>query len=128
MPEKEAALAAMRRVIDAVNSGENTLVLNGLSESVVIVDDVAPYQWRGRAEAEQWLRRLASTRSKLNAQLSIEAADVQAEGGRAYVVAPGVLRAQVHQADVDVNGLLTLVLDGSEGDWLVDSLIWSVKR
>ena len=52
MSEKEAALNAMRRVIDAVNSGENSAGLSVMSENVVIIDDVAPFQRTGREEAE----------------------------------------------------------------------------
>ena len=58
MSEKEAALNSVRRVIDAVNSGENSAGLKGMSENVVIIDDVAPFQRNGLEEAEQWFRRL----------------------------------------------------------------------
>ena len=62
MSDKEAALNAMRRVIYAVNAGDNSACLTGMSDNVVIVDDVAPFHRTGLQEAEQWLRRLAETR------------------------------------------------------------------
>ena len=128
MSEKEAALNAMRSVIDAVNSGDNSACLTNMSANVVIVDDVAPFHWTGREEAEQWLRRIATTRNRLHASLSLEAADVRVAGERAYIVAPGLLKASLNDADLEVNGLVTSTLIARVGNWLVDSLIWSSGR
>jgi len=125
MSEKEAALSAMRRVIDAVNSGENSAGLAGMSENVVIIDDVAPFQRTGRQEAEQWLRRIANSRNRLHASLSLETADVRVDGERAYIVAPGQLKGSLSETDFEVNGVVTSTLVERDGNWLVDSLIWS---
>ena len=125
MSEKEAALSAMRRVIDAVNSGENSAGLAGMSENVVIIDDVAPFQRSGRQEAEQWLRRIANSRNRLHASLSLETADVRVDGERAYIVAPGQLKGSLSETDFEVNGVVTSTLVERDGNWLVDSLIWS---
>ena len=128
MSEKEAALNAMRRVIDAVNSGENSAGLSGMSENVVIIDDVAPFQRTGREEAEQWFRRLANARSHMHASLSLDTADVQVSGDRAYIVAPGHLKGQLTAGEYDVSGVVTSTLVERDGNWLVDSLIWSSGR
>lgn len=128
MSEKEAALNAMRRVIDAVNSGENSAGVTGMSENVVIIDDVAPFQRTGRQEAEQWFRRLANARSRLHASLTLETADVRVSGDRAYIVAPGALKGSLSEADFEVNGVVTSTLVESGGNWLVDSLVWSSGR
>ena len=77
MSEKEAALNAMRRVIYGMNAGDHSACLSGMSDSVVIVDDVAPFHRTGRQEAERWLRRLADTRKRLHASLTLEAADIR---------------------------------------------------
>ena len=128
MSEKEAALNAMRRVIDAVNSGENSAGVTGMSENVVIIDDVAPFQRTGRHEAEQWFRRLANARSRLHASLSLDTADVRVSGERAYIVAPGQLKGSLSDADFEVSGVVTSTLVERDGNWLVDSLIWSSGR
>ena len=128
MSEKEAALSAMRRVIDAVNSGENSAGVTGMTENVVIIDDVAPFQRSGRLEAEQWFRRLANARSRLHASLSIETADVRVAGDRAYIVAPGQLKGNLSETDFEVAGVVTSTLVEREGSWLVDSLVWSSGR
>ena len=125
MSEKEAALNAMRRVIYALNAGDNSACLTGMSDNVVIVDDVAPFHRTGREEAEQWLRRLASTRKQLHASLRLEDADVRVASHRAYIVAPGVLKGSLVESDFEINGLVTSTLVERDGKWLVDSLIWS---
>ncbi|MCL6698417.1 nuclear transport factor 2 family protein [Sphingomonas sp. NSE70-1] len=128
MSENEAALSALRHVIDAMNSGENSAGLSAMSENVVIIDDVAPFQRAGRDEAEQWFRRLANARNRLHASLSLDVADVQVSGDRAYVVAPGHLNGRLSDADFHVDGVVTSTLTERDGSWLVDSLIWSRGR
>lgn len=128
MSEKEAALNAMRRVIDAVNSGENSAGLSGMSENVVIIDDVAPFQRSGREEAEQWFRRLANARSHMHASLTLDMADVQVSGDRAYIVAPGRMKGKLTAGEYEVSGVVTSTLVERDGNWLVDSLVWSSGR
>jgi ketosteroid isomerase-like protein len=125
MSEKEAALNALRRVIYAVNAGDNDACLTGMSDNVVIVDDVAPFHRTGHQQAEQWLHRLADTRKRLHASLSLEAADVRVDNKRAYIVAPGVMKGTLVESDFEINGLVTSTLVERGGKWLIDSLIWS---
>ena len=125
MPDKEAALNAMRRVIHALNAGDNSACLTGMSDNVVIVDDVAPFHRTGRQEAEKWLRRLADTRKRLHASVSLEAAEVRVANNRAYIVAPGVLKGSLVETDFEMNGLVTSTLVERDGKWLIDSLVWS---
>ena len=125
MSEKESALNALRRVIHAMNAGDNSACLTGMSDNVVIVDDVAPFHRTGRQEAEQWLRRLAETRRRLHASVSMEDADVRVAGKRAYIVAPGILKGSLVQSDFEISGLVTSTLVERDGKWLVDILIWS---
>jgi ketosteroid isomerase-like protein len=125
MSEKDEALNAMRRVIHAMNAGDNSACLTGMSDNVVIVDDVAPFHRTGRQEAEQWLRRLADTRKRLHASVTLDAADVRVAGNRAYIVAPGVLKGTLVESEFEMNGLVTSTLVERDGKWLVDSLIWS---
>ena len=125
MADKEAALNALRRVIHALNAGDNSACLTGMSEDVVIVDDVSPFRRIGREEAEQWLRRLADTRKRLHASVSLEAADTRMAGSKAYIVAPGVLKGTLVESDFEMNGMVTSTLHEHGGKWLVDSLVWS---
>ena len=125
MSEKEAALSAMRRVIDAMNAGDNSVCLTSMSDNVVIVDDVAPFHRTGLQEAEQWLGRLTNTRERLHASVSLESADVRVASKKAYIVAPGVLKGSLVESDFEISGLVTSTMVKRDGKWLVDSLIWS---
>ena len=128
MSETEAALASVRQVIDALNAGEDTDVLAGMTDDVVIIDDVAPFHRTGRQDAEQWLRRVAEARNGLGASLSLADVAVQLEGDRAYLVAPGAIKGSLAEADFEVDGLVTSTLIARDGKWLVDSLVWSCSR
>ena len=128
MPEKEVALNALRRVIYAINAGDNSACLTGMSDDVVIVDDVAPFHRTGLQQAKQWLHRLADTRKQLHASLSLEAADVRVDSKRAYIVAPGVIKGSLVKSDFAINGLVTSTLVERGGKWVIDSLIWSGRK
>ena len=128
MSETEAALASVRRVIDALNFGEDAVVLEGMTDDVVIIDDVAPFHRAGRQDAELWLHRVAESRNRLGAALSLGSAAVQLEGDRAYLVAAGAIKGHLAEADFEVDGLVTSTLVERDGKWLVDSLIWSCRR
>ena len=125
MSEKDAPLDALRRVIRALNAGDNSAFLTGMSEKVVIIDDVAPFERTGREEAEQWLHRLAALRKQLLATLSLEATDVRVAGNRAYIVAPAILKGSLVESDLEMNGVVTSTLIQRNGEWLVSSLVWS---
>jgi ketosteroid isomerase-like protein len=125
MSEKEAALNAMRRVIYAMNAGDNSACLTGMTNNVVIVDDVAPFRRTGRQGAEKWLHRLADSRKRLDASLTLETAEVRVSSKRAYIVAPGLLKGGLVKSEFEINGLVTSTLIERKGEWLVDSLIWS---
>ena len=126
MSEKEPALA-MRRVIYAMNAGDNSACLSGMTSNVVIVDDVVPFRRTGRQGAEKWLHRLADSRERLDASLTLEAAEVRVASKRAYIVAPASLKGGLVKSDFDINGLVTSTLIERKGEWLVDSLIWTAR-
>ena len=122
------ALNALRRVIYAINAGDHSAFLTGMSDNVVIIDDVSPFHRTGRQEAEHWLHRLADTRQGLHASLSLEAADVRVDSKRAYIVAPAVMKGSLVRSDFEINGLVTSTLVERDGKWLIDSLIWSGRK
>ena len=125
MSDKEAALGALQRVIFALNAGDNDACLAGMSDDVVIVDDIAPFQRTGRQEAGKWLHRFVDTRKGLLATLNLKSAEVRVADNRAYIVAPGVLKGSLVESDFELNGLVTSALVERDGRWLVSNLIWS---
>jgi len=127
MSESEDALAVLRRVIQAMNAGEDTAVLRRMTDDVVIVDDVAPFHRSGRREAEEWLEGLSRARSHLNASIDLESAEVSEIDKRAYIVVPGQWKGRLQQEDLQVNGLATVTLVQRDGAWLIDALIWTSR-
>ena len=125
MSEKEAALNAVRRLIHALNAGDNDACLAGMTRNVVIVDDVAPFQRSGRKGAEKWLARLADTREQLLATVRLEDAEVRVADKGAYIVAPGILKGSLVASDFEINALVTATLVERDGQWLVNTLVWS---
>jgi len=128
MSDYDAPLATVRALVAAVNEGHNSAGLAIMAEDVVIIDDVPPFRWAGHEGAEQWFRRLAMTRKKLNANVTIDDADVRVADARAYVVAPGILEGKSAQAEFKMDGLLSSTLVERDGQWLVDCLVWSTHR
>ena len=128
MSEKEAPLNAVRGLVEAINEGHNSAGLSVLTDDVVIIDDIPPFRWSGHEGAELWLRRLAMTRKRLNASVTLEDADVRVAQERAYVIAPGQLEGSSAQGRFQLGGLLSSTLVERDGKWLVDSLVWSNPR
>ena len=128
MSDKEAALDAVRGLVDAINEGHNTSGLAALTEDVVIIDDIPPFRWSGQEGAELWFRRLAMTRKRLNASVALHDADVRIAQERAYGVAPGTLEGNSGQGAFQLGGLLSSTLVEQDGKWLVDGLVWSNHR
>ena len=128
MSEKEAPLNAVRGLIEAINEGHNSAGLAAFADNVVIIDDIPPFRWEGQEGAELWIRRLAMTRKRLNASVTLEDADVLVAQERAYVIAPGQLEGSSAHGEFQLGGLLSSTLVEREGKWLVDGLVWSNLR
>lgn len=128
MSDKEAALNVVRGLVEAINEGHNSAGLAALSDDVVIIDDIPPFRWAGQEGAELWLRRLAMTRKRLHASVTLEDADVRVAQERAYIVAPGRLVGSSAQGEFQMSGLLSSTLVAQDGKWLVDSVVWSNHR
>ena len=127
MSESEDALAVLRRVIQAINDGDDTAVLTRMTDDVVIVDDVPPFHRSGRHEAEEWLGDLSRARSMLNASIDLEFAEISDVDKRAYIVVPGQWKGRLRQEDLKVNGLATVTFVQRDGAWLIDALIWTKR-
>ena len=124
MSDNEGALAVLNRVIEAMNTGDNTEVLSHMTDNVVIVDDVAPFYRNGHADAEEWLRGIAKGRNFLHASFGLQSAEVNEADGRAYIVAPGVWKGRVPEENLEVDGLATATLVHRGGRWVIDALVW----
>ena len=121
-------VAAIADFVDAVNRGDHTGALAGLTDDVSIVEDLAPYRWQGPDAGSDWLEAM-SDNAQRNGITSISmnlrnATRVEIEGEYAYAIVPGVLTyggGSPRQAD----GLLTFAMIEQEGRWMIRSFAWS---
>jgi ketosteroid isomerase-like protein len=125
MPETNGSLAVFNRVINAMNNGDSAEVLANMAETIVIVDDVAPFHHSGLAGAAQWLRGVSKSRNVLQASFSFESVEVSEADNRAYIVAPGLWQGGIPQEDLEVDGLATATLVHRGDKWVIDALIWA---
>lgn len=128
MSDSQSPLNAVRDLVEAINNGDNAACLAAMSDDVIIIDDIAPFRVSGHESAQQWLGRLADARQRLHASLTLDDADVRIAQDRAYVVAPGHLKGSATAGQFEVGGLLASTLEERDGQWLVNSLVWSSHR
>ena len=123
MSVPDAPLAALRLVLDAMNSGDKDACLENMTDDVVIIDDVPPFPRAGRREAQRWFKRLDVARSRVKARLKLEGADVRTDVGRAYIVGDCIFTGSVEGQDTQLAGKLTASLVRPQGKWLVRALV-----
>jgi ketosteroid isomerase-like protein len=128
MTDSNSPLNAVRDLIEAINNGDSEACLAAMSDDVVIIDDVAPFRVSGQEAAQGWLGRVKDTRTRLQTSLTLDDADVRIAQDQAYVVAPGHLKGSATAGEFHVDGLLASTLEKRDGQWLVNSLVWSSQR
>jgi ketosteroid isomerase-like protein len=116
-------------MVAAVNRGDFASAISAFTTDAVIVEDIAPFRWRGPSAVLDWLAAMGANAEAVGAtaiemQLG-EAERVEARGGHAYALIRGVLRMATPTAELRANGLLTLVLHHRFDGWLIDTLVWS---
>ena len=129
MSENAGALAVARQFVDLLNRGDSNAAEQLLTDDVVVVDDVAPFRWKGSVAAKTWLRLIDGTRKRLHASLELVELDrVSGSGSQAYLVVPGTLNMTSAGGDFSTSGLLTLTFQRVENEWLVSTVVWSARE
>lgn len=129
MEEKSAALTAVLDMVDAVNRADFAAAIAAFTEAPVIVEDIAPYIWRGADAPSEWLSAMGANAARLGVPSVMmvlkQPGRVEVDAEAAYVVFPGELRLAAVGRDLVAQGVLTLTLQNARGRWLISSLIWS---
>ena len=129
MEPNNAVAAAVRTMVDAVNSGDFAGAIAAFTEAPVIIEDLAPYLWRGADAPSNWLSAMGANAARLNVQSVLMAVEqptrVEVDAQVAYAVIPGELRLAGEGGDLFAKGVLTLTLQCVCGRWLIDALVWS---
>jgi len=115
--------------VDAVNRGDQPGAIAHLSDDVTIIEDLAPFRWSGPNAGQEWMLAMwgNSQRSGISAILMEIAAPMRLEldASAAYAVVPGVLSYKRPASTLSAEGFLTFSLRLSEGQWLINGLVWS---
>lgn len=129
MEGKEAVATAVLAMVDAVNRGDFATAVAAFAEAPVIVEDIAPYIWRGPGAPSGWLSAMGANAARLNVQSVLLALDqptrIEVDVDAAYAVFPGDLSLGAVRRDLVARGLLTLTLQNEGDRWLISSLVWS---
>jgi ketosteroid isomerase-like protein len=129
MEAKSDVVRAVRSMVDAVNSGDVASALAAFSDTPIIVEDIAPYMWRGAGAASAWLSAMAANTERLNVESVLmtleQPARVEMDEDAAYTLFPGQLSLAAAGIDLVAQGMLTLTLRRTGDRWLIDSLVWS---
>lgn len=129
MEGKEAAATAVLAMVDAVNRGDLATAVAAFTEAPVIVEDIAPYIWRGPEAPSDWLSAMGANAARLNVQSVLLALDqptrIEVDADAAYAVFPGDLSLAAVGRDLVARGLLTLTLQNEGDRWRISSLVWS---
>jgi hypothetical protein len=126
-------VAALNWFADLVNRGEMAAAVACFTEAPSIIEDLAPFHWRGPAAGAEWLGAMAANAeregfSRIEMKFR-EATLVLAEAGRGYAVLPGDLTFTLAEGGVrHVQGHATFAVQKAAGDWKIEALTWAWLR
>ena len=125
-----AVMATVSRMTDAVNRGDMPIAFAAFTASPTIVEDIAPYRWQGPGTPQAWIAGMGANAeahgiTTINMRLA-PAMRIDVTGDRAYVIVSGLLSFKLKDGHSEhANGLLTVLLQRTGGDWKIDTLVWS---
>jgi ketosteroid isomerase-like protein len=121
-------VAAITDFVKAVNRGDQDRALALLTKDVSIVEDLAPYRWRGPTAGAEWLLAMHEN-AQANAITGIfmqlgRATRVEVEGEHAYVIVEGHLTYNGVKL-LHSHGTLTFALIKELRGWLISAFAWT---
>ena len=129
MEGENAVVTAVRGLVNAVNGADFGTAVAAFTDAPIIIEDIAPYIWRGRDAPSDWLSAMGANAARLNVQSVLMTLEqptrVEVVEEAAYAVFPGELSLAAVEANLVADGTLTFTLQSIGGRWLIDSLVWS---
>lgn len=124
-------IAPIQKFMDSFNKGDmaGAAATHAADADLAIVDEVAPYLWRGASAFQDWAKALGddSTKQGLTDQKVTISAPVRVEtsGDQAYVVVPAVYTFKQRGAAMREAARMTFVLRKGPGGWLIHGWTWT---
>lgn len=113
--------------IEGFNSQNIELFLEVFSDSVVIIDGIAPYRWLNPDAPAKWLADVEKWRADLGVtyeHLSYEMGFWNVEGPYAYAVIAGTLTVTIKGQTAARNGTLAYTFSKHGEGWKIDAQAW----
>jgi len=125
----EDATAVVTDVLDKFNAGDINAFFAAHQHGALIIDEFAPYIWRGTNSAERWAGDYAKDAEKrgIVAGRVDYASPIQASsnGISAYVVVPTTYRFTQNGTKMAGKGSMTFVMTRAGKDWKIASWTYS---
>jgi len=118
--------------IDAFNKGDVAGAKATHATEAVIVDEVAPYQWRGAKAFDTWMADLdrdAKAKGITDQQVTLgKVARVETDGTAAYVVVPSTYAFKEKGVAMREDAHMTFTLKKGAGGWAIHGWTWTGPR
>lgn len=127
-------MAPIQKFINSFNKGDAAAAASThvAGPELTIVDEVAPYVWRGAKAFQSWSADLDADAKKngmTEPMVTIGAPTrTETSGDSAYVVVPSVFTFKLKGAPMREAAQMTFVLKKSGSGWLIQSWTWTGPR
>jgi ketosteroid isomerase-like protein len=123
--------ALTRTVIDAANANDPAKLAAIYTDDAVVVDENAPFTWRGASAGTQWWAGVQRAVAKLHLRLHVAALSpahfmTDREGDDAYVTQHLTISATVNGKTSSEEGTQTYTFHrGDNGEWKISRQVWT---
>ena len=125
-------VAPVTKFLDAFNKGDAAAAAATHAADVTIIDEVAPFVWRGAQAFKTWSADLeadAKKRGYTDQKVTLSPPTrVETSGQNAYVVVPAVYTFKEGGVAMRENGQMTFALKEGAGGWLIHGWSWSSPK
>lgn len=126
-PILQLANAAMR----AADSNDESRFAGLYTDDAVVVDEIAPFVWRGANAGGSWWHAVALTAKKMKMThlraINIRIGEFKQSATDAYLVEPMTVSAIANGKPFAEAGTTTYTFHKAGGSWLISSQVWTTK-
>ncbi|HXZ81595.1 MAG TPA: hypothetical protein VEG30_16830 [Terriglobales bacterium] len=128
--EKAAVMAPIHQFVDGFNKGDVHSALGACAEETYIIDEFAPYQWKGAGACAKWASDFDADANKNGITEGVVTLGAPKHldivGDRAYVVVPASYSyKQNGKAMKETGSTLTITLQKSANGWHMTAWTWT---
>ena len=127
-------MVPINKFLDAFNKGDmaGAAAVHAADADVVIIDEVAPFLWRGTKALQTWAADLGADAKKngiTDQKVTLgKTTRVESDGAWAYVVVPSVYDFKEKGVAMRESAQMTFTLKKSAAGWLIHAWAWTGPR